>query len=56
MSSFYNNCESSRQLYPFDAEHLFNYPQAQQIRSFSHILMLNICVITKNSFNLVGKN
>ena len=44
MSSFYNNCESSRQLYPFDAEHLFNYLQVQQIRSFFKSV-LNICVM-----------
>ena len=33
-----NTCESPRQLYPFGAEHLFNYFQMQQIRSFFQVL------------------
>ena len=32
-----NTCESPRQLYPFGAEHLFNYLQMQQIRSFFQV-------------------
>ena len=32
-----NTCESPRQLYSFGAEHLFNYLQMQQIRSFFQV-------------------